>query len=302
MNEKAYFPKQLPFADIPQLLSVNCEGNAYRLVIETFHLNSEVIFSKKQREHQHDIFHAVLYLEGNNFFQYQGTERLCRPGTLILTGPGETHNFAPCRTGKVRYHEITFSLRNIKRVPLRCSFSELFGHYFSTECFFQQMPWQLDIAAVANIEQFYIEIERVLGSQTINTVTNLYGQFNKLLLSIYDCGNQGNDNSLTGINSSVMQAKAYIDQNIGRSPGLGEIAQHAGLAPEYLCREFKRITGCTPIVYRDSQRIIAAKRMLRYSGRSIKEIAELLGFADVYYFSRVFKKIVGIPPGKYRGN
>jgi AraC-like DNA-binding protein len=310
MNEIAYFPKKLPFATVPQILAINCGDDTYRLVVETFHLNTEVAYIKTQRAHQHDVFHAVLYRDGNNSFQYRGSERLCRPGTLALAAPGELHSFAPCRPGKVRYHEITFSLRNNQGQYLRCSFSELFGYYFSTACELQQLPWQLDTATATDVEQLYWQLEQLLRSQSYSgenvisyvpwTPNLLYRQLYSLLMTIYDCGHQVQVNSVSSTNSSVMRAKSYIEQHLRDNPNLTQIAKHAGVAPEYLCREFKRATGYSPIVYRDIQRIVAAKRMLRYSERSIKEIAELLGFADVYYFSRVFKKIAGLPPGKYR--
>ncbi|MCF6176203.1 MAG: AraC family transcriptional regulator [Victivallaceae bacterium] len=300
MNEIAYFPKKLPFTDIPQMLGINCHNDTYRLIIETFHLNTEIGYTRKQRAHRHDVFHAVLYRDGNNSFQYQGSEKLCVPGTLALAAPGELHSFAPCRPGKVRYHEITFSLRNNQGQYLRCSFSELFGYYFSTAVDLRQLPWQLDITTATDIEQRYWQLEMLLRSQVAANPPTLYRQLHKLLMTIYDCGHQSPATAISSINSSVMRAKSYIEQHLRDNPNLTQIAKHAGVAPEYLCREFKRATGYSPIVYRDIQRIVAAKRMLRYSERSIKEIAELLGFADVYYFSRVFKKIAGLPPGKYR--
>lgn len=217
---------------------------------------------------------------------------------MALTAQGDAHSFAPCRPGEVRYHEITFSLRNPQGNYLRCSFNELFGYYFSTAVKLRQLPWQLDAASASALEQHYWQLEQQLRSQAYSGA--LYRQLHTLLMTIYDCAHQPQHEPVVEINHSVMRAKSYIEQRLRSNPNLSQIAKHAGVAPEYLCREFKRVVGETPIAYRDIQRIMAAKRMLRYSERSIKEIAELLGFADVYYFSRVFKKLAGQPPGKYR--
>jgi AraC-like DNA-binding protein len=68
----------------------------------------------------------------------------------------------------------------------------------------------------------------------------------------------------------------------------------------YLTRVFKEITGHTPIHYFNKLRIEEAKGLLSSTNEPIHEIAAYLGFNDEFYFSRLFKKIVGISPKQYR--
>lgn len=71
------------------------------------------------------------------------------------------------------------------------------------------------------------------------------------------------------------------------------------LSPAQMYRLFREETGTTPIEYRNRLRIQRACQLLRGRECTIGEIAELLGFENVYYFSRVFKKYTGVAPSQY---
>lgn len=69
---------------------------------------------------------------------------------------------------------------------------------------------------------------------------------------------------------------------------------------DYLNRQFKKMTGQTIFVYLNNLRIEKAKQLLSTGFYTINDIATCTGFHDVYYFSKVFKKLTGTTPGKYK--
>ena len=71
------------------------------------------------------------------------------------------------------------------------------------------------------------------------------------------------------------------------------------LSPAQMYRLFREETGTTPIEYRNRLRIQRACQLLRGRECTIGEIAALLGFESVYYFSRVFKKLTGVAPSRW---
>lgn len=73
-----------------------------------------------------------------------------------------------------------------------------------------------------------------------------------------------------------------------------------GLSYKYLNGMFKRETGMTALRYHTCLRMNEAARLLRETSLSVTEIADRLGYANVFYFSNVFKKLNGIPPGTMR--
>lgn len=84
-----------------------------------------------------------------------------------------------------------------------------------------------------------------------------------------------------------------------------DLAAHirqSGYSADHFRRRFKRETGSTPAAYLIALRIEHARRMLDlpdHGGYTIKQISQLSGFADPYYFSTMFKKALGCSPRAY---
>ena len=68
----------------------------------------------------------------------------------------------------------------------------------------------------------------------------------------------------------------------------------------HLRRIFKSAVNTTPVKYINYLRLEKAKNMLINSNYSVNEIAFSVGFEDAYYFSRLFKKEIGISPSEYK--
>ena len=78
------------------------------------------------------------------------------------------------------------------------------------------------------------------------------------------------------------------------------IAAEVGVSTVHLRRIFAANAGTSPIQYVNLVRLEQAKMLLSVSNLSIGEIAAQTGFSDPFYFSKVFKKHVGLPPAAYR--
>ncbi len=97
-------------------------------------------------------------------------------------------------------------------------------------------------------------------------------------------------------NAHVRRMKEYIADNLSDKLSVAEIAAHVGLHPAYCGALFKREEGCTLLNYTQTRKIEQATRLLRDDALPIGVIAELLGFEDIYYFSRVYKQVMGHSP------
>jgi AraC-like DNA-binding protein len=75
---------------------------------------------------------------------------------------------------------------------------------------------------------------------------------------------------------------------------IGELSDKAGVSPSYLCLIFKQTTGMTAIQYQNRIKIGKARDLLLSGDCNVSMAAERLGFNDIYYFSRLFKKVTGM--------
>lgn len=99
--------------------------------------------------------------------------------------------------------------------------------------------------------------------------------------------------------SKIMQ---YVKGRITERLTLEDISKITFFSPSYCEFIFKRETGKSIIDYIIDQRITAAKNLLMEGTLRTTEIAELTGFSDYNYFSRVFKKRTGYTPTEYTKN
>lgn len=98
----------------------------------------------------------------------------------------------------------------------------------------------------------------------------------------------------------TMSAKTFIDNNYHRDITLEDVSQAVNLSPYYFSKLFKAETGENFIDYLTRVRITKAKQLLHNRELSIKEICYTIGYSDPNYFSRNFKKIVGVTPTEFR--
>ena len=93
------------------------------------------------------------------------------------------------------------------------------------------------------------------------------------------------------INSAISYMEYYYGNNINVS----DISCYLGIERTYFYRIFKSATGISPTEYLTNIRIEKAKQLIA-SGDSFASVASAVGINDIYYFSKLFSKEVGITP------
>ncbi len=93
---------------------------------------------------------------------------------------------------------------------------------------------------------------------------------------------------------------ARIDEDPRATPSIAALAAQAGYSEGHFTRWFQSFTGQSPQAYRLRARLNRARQLLRESELSIGQIAEALGYRDVYFFSRQFRQKIGQTARAYR--
>lgn len=101
-------------------------------------------------------------------------------------------------------------------------------------------------------------------------------------------------------NPYIRKALRYIADHYSEHLTLERVAEEVQLSPSYFSTLFRQIVGTSFREYLCKIRVEESKRLLLSTDYSLADIAISMGFPDQSYFSKVFKQIVGITPGKFR--
>ncbi len=98
----------------------------------------------------------------------------------------------------------------------------------------------------------------------------------------------------------LQRAYALMTGPTENSPNMAELAAACGLSAGAFVRWFKTEAGMTPTEFITRRRVMEASRLLRYTDLSVEQIAEKMGYANRYHFTRVFARVAGCGPATFR--
>lgn len=129
----------------------------------------------------------------------------------------------------------------------------------------------------------------------------LTGLISEAISSIKEISSDdGKSENLQDSQKSII--KKYIKENYKRDISAGDVAGILGYSDVYFSKIFKQLFDDTFINYLTNLRIEKAKVLLKDVSFNIKEVGASVGYTDSNYFTKVFKRAVGMSPSEYRGN
>ena len=170
-----------------------------------------------------------------------------------------------------------------------------------------------EFGADFNIERFYRPTDIHYNEHIIRTWIEMYSSLD----AGYNAANIGYANlclyrfisfflfpnkivSTEEPDSPLDRSITYMKENIANRLTTEDIAKKFEYSPSHYTAIFKRKTGMSPIDYFIRLKIHYACQLLTQSELKIKDISEKIGYDDAYYFSRLFKQIMGKSPKEYR--
>jgi transcriptional regulator GlxA family with amidase domain len=98
----------------------------------------------------------------------------------------------------------------------------------------------------------------------------------------------------------VQKAQAWLFRNFREEVRIEELAAKVGMSPRNFARRFTAATGQTPLAYLHCLRIDAARHLLEAGKKNVADVSEAVGYHDLAFFRRLFKRHTGTPPRAYR--
>lgn len=147
--------------------------------------------------------------------------------------------------------------------------------------------------SLAFTSSFLLENIFSFSSSAIECADDFYRLLRELFTSC-----ETDTKSASEIVSSLID---YFNNHLSSNITLQDLEDKIGFSKVYICRIFKKEKNTTPIDYFTRLKIDRAGKLLKeYPNLSLREISDSLGFNDVYYFSKVFKRITGKSPSELR--
>jgi AraC-like DNA-binding protein len=131
--------------------------------------------------------------------------------------------------------------------------------------------------------------------------THLYGILSRLLLYYdnYEKSSEIEYGKKLNEAGRIKQVFDLISKNYCSKITLDDAAETVNMSTHYFCKFFKKVTGYTFLEYLLRTRIDKAKELILSDKKSISEIAYCVGFENLSYFYRVFKRLTHMNPGDY---
>ena len=150
----------------------------------------------------------------------------------------------------------------------------------------------------ADAEQIFgLNFKYINEINDFESVEELSAWLSKIMIRFTDCVFSFSDIKHVDV---IYKAIDYMRRNYMRKITLEEVAAHVYLSPSYFSKIFKDETKCNFNTYLNKIRIESSKNLLLNDKINLVDISNMVGFEDQSYYSKVFKKLLGITPGKYR--
>lgn len=238
---------------------------------ETGHLKIALNHNTSRKDLQSFLF--VVVLGGQGTLQYEGTTYRLAKGECFFIDCRAPHSYQsdtddPWELLWVHFNGATtedyFHLFRAKNAPVFCPASP--GKF-------------------VGIVREIMRVNAVKEADTEIVTSNLLVNLLTLLLTFRQIEIEGN-----ALHMKLKTIFAYVDEHFCEEISLDDLSRRFYISKYYLTREFKRTYGETIFQHIIAMRINYAKRLLRFTEKSVDEIAELCGFHDQSYFTKQFKK------------
>ena len=230
----------------------------------------------------HYLIHLVV--DGHGCYRAGGQEHHLGPGDLFLLRPGQLAGYSASEDDPWEYYWVGFNGAYASKLVQHTPFTEQKLVFHST----RPEPLQQALLSIFNARGPKPENEAAMVGNLYLFLSELMHQAAEKEIHAPSAGSQ-----------YVLNAIKYLQFNYSHEITIDDIARTVGVSRRQLYRLFMSNVGQRPFDYLTSYRIGEACNLLKNSQLSIAEIATSVGFSDKFYFSRVFKKSMGMPPSRY---
>jgi AraC family transcriptional regulator, arabinose operon regulatory protein len=138
--------------------------------------------------------------------------------------------------------------------------------------------------------------ENYVGADRLKTELD-HNLLEQLLLR---CANCLPRDQRPALDPRIQAARAYIEEHFAEEIVLADVAAASNISASRLSGLFKKETGSSVMSYRNEMRLVRAAQLLLHSNLRIADVGSRVGYPEQAFFSRIFRKYLGLSPRQYR--
>ncbi len=266
---------------------------------DQLHLRGFFWRQKDMPLHQQEFFEIVFILNGEAMHcTPERMEKISRGDVLIIPAGGRHGYF---NTENLLIFNLLFVLEDLSLPQLDLLKHPGFRHLFlrQVEYFDHQGQYPHLHFAEADIADLESLLRRLAHTPESSAATRL-GYLLVLIGMICERWESQCDSDRLFF-QNIVKAVNFCHTHYAEAIYLEDLARVAAMSKNSLLRNFRKVMLCSPMAYLLRLRLAKACQRLLNSPDRVNEVATACGFADVTYFSRIFKANLGVSPQKFRG-
>ena len=233
--------------------------------------------------------YQLLYVaSGKAHFFFGNEEQIVTAGHMVLYLPKQEQHYEYYAKDKPEVYWVHFTGGNVKNMLRSYGLTDDKRVF----CCGSGLDYQNLFRTMIN--------ELQMCKENYEEVLETYLRLIFIMLKRYFANATKSDNAR--VVEEIDKATMYFNEHYSEDISIDEYAQNNHVSVSWFIRNFKQCTGSTPMQYILSKRIYNAEILLHDSTYNVTEIAEIVGYDNPLYFSRIFKKVKGISPSEYRKN
>lgn len=286
--------KNIPVYSIDRFNSKAESGIQYQ--IEVFNRNRDF---KVTYPHRHDDFYEILFLtKGNGFYTIDFQKHIIQPDSIFFLSPGQIHELELSDDVQGYIFLFTSSFYHFNKTNPYKIFELPFFYTLGKETPPLYLSNESDKISITDLFKNAIYENNAALPDSEEAVRALLDLILIQCKRLYPIQNQ--DEKLSKSRILVKRFKQLIEEKCTENLAVKNYATQLMVTPNHLSETVKIITGRTSTDLINDRMTMEIKQMLAHTELSVSEIAYRLNFADQSYFSKYFKKLVGISPVEFR--
>ena len=283
-------------------------------VLRVILLNKERLVPPR-KHYTHRTVEYVMYfmLSGKLELRVNGERVTLLPGDVRIFNKGDFQEATGAEL--CEYYYIHFNSESVERLDItEGEYKRLVAQkeedfkrteFYKPTCydsFAVYLPEQMHIESASLFEYVTNALKNNILSPISQATKSIESRFSvsvaveKILLKLERASVPSSDN----YHNIAKKIATYIEENYFLSISGEDIEKEFYLSFDYANRVFKNVMGVSIIKYRNEVRLANAKAMILETDKPLSKIAADTGFENSHYFSRIFKKEVGITPSEYK--